>query len=68
MTKTHMTKKFHTQKIFLQPMPQKNFTTIKIFSHIHTQLPNFSIVMQKKKNFPHDQDSLKKNSHKLMHK
>ena len=59
--------KFHTQKISLQPMshhhkrksmPHQNFTTIKIFSNVYTQLPNFSINIHKK--FPHVQDSHKR--------
>ena len=51
----------HQKKINAPPKFHHN----QNFSHIYTQLPNFSIAMQKEKKFLHDQD---KNSHKLMHK
>ena len=75
MTKTHITKKFHTQKknnilIINTPSPQNQFNATpkchhyQIF-HISIQPPNFSIAMQKEK-IPTWPD--KKNSHKYMHK
>ena len=68
MTKTHMTKNFHKKKKKKKTLttnahhnkkskqtnaPPK-FQYNQNFSRIHTQLPNFSIAMQKrKKKFPH---------------
>ena len=59
MTKTHMSKNSHAPKKVMshikKSMPHQNVTTTKfyhnqIFWHVHTQLPNFSIAMQKEKN------------------